>query len=297
MISSGFAKPALVIALSIAAAVPALAAERWEAAATGAVATLPTPKPSNGIEGGSFFCAEQKWAFYFLLAPNTLASGNAIPAKVTVSGKLEQMDAKVDGKLARVPVPNATLELLKAGNRLAVEIGPVETGVTAIFNLNSSRRVIEEVAPKCSPIDMSGYERVVLSETDASVEDAKRLVAEEMKVFQGATNKQPTVSSTIVPLPQNHRLLFASVCGSTNYYGPSGCNLTGYASFGGGVWQEVYDTEGMFVYVDQKAVTDGMPNLVTLPLINGTEPIHWVWAGNRYGRRDPIVAAEPEKAQ
>ncbi|HTV70526.1 MAG TPA: hypothetical protein VMF90_18510 [Rhizobiaceae bacterium] len=277
------------------AVTPAAAADRWEAAAAGAVATLPAPNSSNGIEGGSLFCAEQKWAFYFNLAPNTLGSGVSVPAKLTISGKLEQMDAKVDGKLARVPVPNAMLEPLKAGNRLAVEIGPVETGVTAIFNLNGSRRVIDEIGPKCSPIDMSGYDRVVMSETDVSVEDAKRLVAEEMKVFQEATNRTPVVSSRIVPLPQNYRLLFASVCGSTNYYGPSGCNLTGYASFGGGVWQEVYDTEGMFVYIDKKASTDGMPNLVTLAVINGTEPIHWVWGGNRYDRRDPIVAAEPDE--
>lgn len=282
-------------------ALPALAAERWEAAATGAVATLPTPNAANGIEGGSLFCAEQKWAFYFNVAANTLAAGSAVPAKITVGGTLEQVDAKVDGRLARVPVSKAMLEPLKTGNRLAVEVGPVETGVTAIFNLNGSRRVIEAIAPKCSPIDMSGYDRVVLSETDVSVEDAKRLVAEEMKIFQQATGKQPVVSSKVVSLPNTHRLLFATVCGATNYYGPSGCNLTGYASFGGGVWQEVYDTEGMFVYIDQKASTDGMPNLVTLAVINGTEPIHWVWAGNRYGRRDPIVAADPaedgEKAQ
>ena len=50
---------------------PALAADRWEEAGSGAVAILPLPKPATAITGGSFYCSEQRWAF--LLRPQWLA--------------------------------------------------------------------------------------------------------------------------------------------------------------------------------------------------------------------------------
>ena len=50
---------------------------------------------------------------------------------------------------------------------MVVEIGTGEDAPKATFNLRSSKLVIEAIAPRCSQIDMSAFEAVSLSETDA----------------------------------------------------------------------------------------------------------------------------------
>jgi hypothetical protein len=77
--------------------------------------------------------------------------------------------------------------------------------------------------------------------------------------------------------------MFASLCGSTNYFGDTGCSLTGYAATGAdGDWRMVYETDGMLLHTDPNNATDGWPNLVTLPIVGGTEATHWAWSGEQY---------------
>ncbi|HRD84017.1 MAG TPA: hypothetical protein PLF63_02475 [Rubrivivax sp.] len=142
---------------------------------------------------------------------------------------------------------------------------------------------------------MSKYDLVTLSETDPAVEHARLVVADEMKLFTEATSKTPVVAAKIVDVGGQNRLMFASVCGSTNYYGPSGCNLTAYAQITAmGEWREVYNTEGVLMHTDPNAGNGGWPNLVTLPTIGGLEPSHWVWSGSEYELRDLVIAGDAE---
>ena len=85
--------------------------------------------------------------------------------------------------------------------------------------------------------------------------------------------------------------MFASLCGSTSYYGPSGCTLRGYAAQGAAEWREVYNTEGVQLYRDAADPQDGWPKLATLP-VNGDNASHWTWSGDAYALADPVEQAE-----
>jgi hypothetical protein len=287
-------KIVLAAALCLAGAAPALASDRWEEAGRGAVAILPVPKPAAGITGGSLYCAEQRWAFLFRTAPETgLPMGSAEKAKLGVGSDNLELDAEVSPGAVKVAVPAEILLQLKEATKLVVEIGTAEDAPKATFNLRSSKLVIEAIAPRCSQIDMSAFEAVSLSEADAAVPAATGLLADEIKLFREFTLKQPVIATTTVDIAADRRLMFASLCGSNNYFGDSGCSLTGYAADGAdSIWRVVYETEGVHVYLDPKHANGGWPNIVTLPVVGGTEPTHWVWSGTGYELLDQITAEE-----
>lgn len=274
----------LAAGLLLVAGQAALAADRWEEGGSGAVAILPAPKPAAGITGGSFYCSQQRWAFLLRLAPEAgPAAGTTEKAKLTIADQTLDLDAEISAQAARLSVPADLLLALKEGTSLRIEIGAGKTAPKATFNLRSSKLVIEAIAPRCSQIDMSAFERVTLSETDAAVPTATGLLADEIKLFRQFTSKDPVVATKVLELADGKRLMFASLCGSTNYFGDSGCSLTGYAAEGAdGIWRMVYETEGVLLHLDPKNAVDGWPNLVTLPVIGGTEPTHWAWSGEQY---------------
>ena len=275
---------------------PALAADRWEEAGSGAVAILPAPKPSDGITGGSFYCSEQRWAFLFRLAPGaSLAASSTDKAKLAIADQTLDLDAEISAGVAKVSVPPEILRPLKDGTSLKVEIG---TGVllpSATFNLRSSKLVIEAIALRCSQIDMSAFEQVSLSETDPGVPVATSLLGDEIELFREFTLKQPVVATMTLDFPGDKRLMFASLCGSKNYFGDSGCSLTGYAADGPeSIWRVVYETDGVLLYTDPKNASDGWPNLVTLPVLGGFERTHWTWSGERYELLDQTMSQDEE---
>lgn len=283
-----------ILLLALAAVNPSEAADRWEEAATGAVAILPAPSKARGITGGSLYCAEQKWGFLFRVEDSTGLSGGA---KMALDGDIiDAMAASAPGTLD-VAIPLETIDLLKRGSRLRFDAGPEETGVHGVFNLRNSTKVIEAIAPRCSQIDMSAYEAVTLREDGPAVETALSLFSDEIKLFRRATGKQPTVAAVQIDLPETKRLLFGTLCGSTSYYGKSGCTLSGWASTNAGTdWQQAYSTEGLRLYLDDAGADGGWPKLATLPFVNGTEIGHWIWSGSTYETEDAHIAIEDDVA-
>ena len=275
---------------------PALAADRWAEAGSGAVAILPLPKPATAITGGSFYCSEQRWAFLLRTAPDAaVATGEK--ARISVGSDVFEADAAISPGAIRIAVPGEILLPLKEATKFSVEIGTAKDAPKATFNLRSSKLVIEAIAPRCSQIDMSAFEAVTLSQTDAAVAAATGLLADEIKLFREFTLKEPVVATVTLDVDADKRLMFASLCGSTRYFGDSGCSLTGYALDGPeSVWRMVYETEGVHIYTDPKQANGGWPNLVTLPVVGGLEPTHWVWTGEQYELLDQ-VSAEEDKVQ
>jgi hypothetical protein len=288
----------LAATFCLAGALPALAGDRWEEGGSGAVAILPVPKSATGIVGGSLYCAEQHWGFLFRTESGTsLVPGTPEKAKISVGTDNLELDAEVAPGAVKVAVSSDILPQLKEATKLVVEIGNNEDSPKATFNLRSSKLVIEAIAPRCSQIDMSAFEAVSLSESDAAVRAATGLLADEIKLFREFTLKQPVVATTTLDIAADKRLMFASLCGSNNYFGNSGCSLTGYAASGAdSIWRIVYETEGVHLYLDPKHGNGGWPNIVTLPVVGGTEPTHWVWSGEAYEPLDQI-AAEQDKVE
>lgn len=283
---------------------PALASDRWEEAGGGAVAILPVPAKAQGITGGSLVCAEQKWNFRLRA---DLSGSPTIGSEAVVSIDDVKLTAAVEqaGSVVTIPVPYEAIEDLKAATRVTFSFGKDKGSPQATFSLRGSKLVLEAIAPRCSQIDMTGYARVGLVEVGPAVEQARPLMAEEAELFRAATKKEPTLAAATLELPEQRSMLFATLCGSTWYYGRSGCTFSAYVRTSAtAVWQEAYNSEGVAMYIDPNAGNDGWPNLVTLPLVGGTEPTHWTWNGTTYelpgsavAEGDPQVEGQGDVAQ
>jgi hypothetical protein len=286
----------LAAGLLLAGSLPAMAADIWEEGGSGAVAILPEPRYPQGITGGSFYCSEQKWGFLFRTDAALALPANGTAGSITVRGEPYPFAAEISPGSVHAPVPDTMLEGLKSGTSMSVTIGEGDTKLAAVFNLNASRRVIEAIAPRCSPAklpDMAGYERVTLSEMSLAVISAKPLLEDELRLFRQTTGKQPVLAAEFIDVGPGRQLMFASICGSTSYYGDSGCNLNGFAMMADEPeWRQVYNTEGMHLFLDRKAANGGWPSLVTLPVVGVGEPTHWVWGGHHYMLRDQVISEE-----
>ncbi|MFI0842712.1 hypothetical protein [Mesorhizobium sp. IMUNJ 23232] len=281
----------VLLAASLGISAPALASDRWEEAGSGAVAILPVPVKATAITGGSLVCAEQRWSFR-LRTDDRVASSGFVQAKLTVDEESFPVMAEQRPGLITVPIDFAMIEGLKSGAGLAISFGSGPDSPAATFALRDSRKVLEAVAPRCSQVDMSAFEQVSLSETDPAVERARPLLAEETKLFREATSATPKLAATHLDRGGGREMLFATLCGSSWYYGRTGCSLFGYIRpTPADEWRQAYNSEGMGLYIDPKISNGGWPDLVTLER-GGVVQIHWKWNGSQYELRDPMVAGD-----
>jgi hypothetical protein len=270
----------------------AMAGDRWEEAGSGAVAILPVPLKATNITGGSFSCAEQRWSFRLRVETHSATLRQETDVVVAVDGVDLPAKASLSPGVVTIAIPFEMLEPLKAGNRLSFAF---DSEPATMFSLRRSRAVLDAVAPRCSAVDMSAYQSVALSETDQAIGTATKLMADEAALFRAATDKQPVLAAASVKVAPNAEMVFASLCGSDGYYGESGCTLSGFArQDGSGDWREVYNSEGMALYLDPKTAADGWPDLVTLAQGGGAEPSHWMWNGLAYEIREPVIAKDAE---
>ncbi len=285
----------LIVAASLSLPLaPARAADRWEQAASGSVATLPLPSPAHAITGGALSCAKQRWSLRLWIDRPPQVSPLSDRATLAIGQARFPVAIEQDRISATIRLSPEILDLLKSGSRLTITVeDDVDPPPSATFALRGSRAVLEAIAPLCSQVDMSAYVAVTLSEADPAVEIARPLLAAEARLFRAATGRQPAYAATTLSLDGDRRLMFASLCGSTSYYGRSGCTLAGFAAASpDSEWQPVYNSEGVRLHTDPRVSNGGWPNLVTLPVTDGVEPEHWMWDGTEY--RNAAAVAEIE---
>lgn len=256
-----------------------------------ATAVLPAPSQTRGITGGELRCAEQRWHISLAFDPLAAAPATPVAATLSVDGQVFELGGHVENQAVALPISNVLVQLLKAGTRLTVEVTAAPS-LRAGFSLRGSRRAIDAAAPFCSKPDMSGYDRIVLSPFSPLVQIAAELRKDEIRLFRQATMSTPSVSAEMIELADGKRLLFAEICGSSWYYGVSGCNLAGFVRDSPlADWRIVYDAEGADLYVDRDQTIGGWPKLIALPKQGGGEAVSWVWSGTDYVASDPAAAA------
>ncbi len=275
------------------AATAAPAADRWQEAGSGAVALLPKPQSAQGIASATLYCIEQRWSFLFRLDGASGEAPERAAGVLTVGGEPFAVEAVGRKGGLDVEVPFEVLQPLREAARMGVVIGEGGTRREATFSLRGSRDTIDAIAPRCSQVDMSAFERVVLSPADPSVPVAATLLAEESGLFRAWSGTSPDLAAASVELGEGKALLFASLCGSTSYYGLSGCTVAGFARAGAGAeWKLAYNTEGSLIHLDRSATNGGFPNVVSLPMVGSTTPRHWVWTGDAYELREEVMAEQ-----
>lgn len=284
--------------LAAMAALPSAAAAQaaWTASEFEARITLPAPQPGSQVTGATMSCAEQVWTLTLLTEPGAGILVTEGTATLTVPRETFEAPAKAVAGGLEITVPHRALEPLKAATRLAIGLPGGTQEVR--FSLAGSRRAITAAEVRCTQRPMPLANSVPLTRYSSYLLLARELRRSDIADFVLSTASQPSLRAGMVEIGDGHRLLFAELCGSTWYYGVSGCNLAGYAPVEGGDprqpegWRPVYETEGVFLYVDPNAASDGWPDLVAIPAKAGTEEMRWRWTGDGYGFVDPDVAGE-----
>lgn len=277
-----------------AAAVPAQAADRWAADEFAPRATLPAPTGATTVTGGTLSCDAQRWSLDLALAEGTPTAEGA--ATLDIDGRAFATRAAAAGDGIRIAVPRAAIEPLKAGIRFTLGAeGAIGAAIgRPSFPLRGSRIAITAAQDRCSLRDMAAYTPVTFTPYTSHLGLARALRKGDVAAFRASTASEPELTAAMAEFDGGRRVLFTRLCGSSWYYGASGCNITGFApETEGEGWRAVYDTENVHLHTDPRAVTDGWPDIVTLPARNVGPGLIWRWDGKGYALKGELPE-EPE---
>ncbi|HEV7415175.1 MAG TPA: hypothetical protein VGN98_03405 [Tianweitania sediminis] len=274
----------------------------WQAAGAGAVAILPVPDKAYGIVGASLACAEQNWTLVLRTGRDWrrgLRTGGATPVAETGTAQLGigrttfAMPASHQGGTIALALPYEAIAPLQAATTLALEVGGAAGPASAQFSLTGSKRVLDALLPACSPRRMEGYDLVAFAPVGEAVAAAREALKDDIAAFKLATASEPRLQASRVFLDSKRSLLFTQLCGSSWYFGRSGCNVSAFASDGTTpLTRLVYENEGSTTYLDRTATSDGWPAITSVPLKGKPELTTFRWNDERYGVEPSLLAQE-----
>jgi hypothetical protein len=300
---SGWRAGVLMLGIGLLAAFPAQAEISWQQAEEGgAVAHLPQPMTSTGITGGSLLCREQNWSLQLRTdsdwrsqlrtgdQPDPLLSGTAA---IAIGKTRVTLAANRSEDVITVALPYDLLASIRAGTSLSINVdgdaGPGE----ARFSLAGSKRVLDAVEPLCSPASIEGHQLVAVSDRDPAIRSARLLRGEDIDAFRLATASEPRLEATIVTLPDGKGILFTRLCGSSWYFGRSGCNVTGFVRDSLlGDWRLAYDNEGSTLHLAAQDEAGNWPDIVAMPLKGRPVITVWQWDGQAYAPAPDLMALD-----
>jgi len=278
----------LMLALSL-APMPTLAQERWQAAEESAEAALPAPRGETSIVSASMACAEQNWSFSLATEMATIEPGESGVA-LQIDSNVIAAQASLTAERIEIAVPFETLDPLKRGIGLTFQFEREawdEAFGQPRFSLIGSRAAITAMEETCSPPDMSAYRALTFSPFSSYMAVARDLREDDIAQFRLATSSEPELTVAMAEFGAGRRVLFTRLCGSSWYFGRTGCNVTGFSpAEEDDEWRVVYDSEGASLHIDHASDEFGWPDLVTLPLRARGEPSVWYWSGDGYRLRD-----------
>lgn len=261
------------------------AQERWQAAEDRAEAALPMPQGETVIASARMVCAQQRWSFELATAEAGAAPEDGA-AQIRVDGTAFGTQATFTPGRIDVTVPIEALDPLKRGIGLTFRFDGEAAGEafgSPQFSLAGSRIAITAIEDICSRPDMSAYRALTFSPFSSYMGLARGLREEDIAQFRLATSSEPELTVAMAEFGNGRRVLFTRLCGSSWYFGRSGCSVTGFApDTGDQEWRVVYETEGVALYVDHAHDEYGWPDLVTLPLRGRGEVATWRWRGSEY---------------
>lgn len=273
--------------------------ERWRVDETEARAVLPAPRGKSPVKAATLSCTAQHWQLAIEADEDVKTSA----VTLTVDGRDFALAAIPDAQGLIFAVPRTAIEPLKAGLRLEFTLShdeETDAPVTAGFSLRGSRLALNAAQQRCTPRDMSAYTPVTFTPYSSYVNLGRELRDDDIAAFRFSTASEPKLDVAMAEFGEGHRLLLTRLCGSSWYYGASGCNIAGFAPSGEDSWEAIYDTENVLLYSDPDSVTDGWPDLITLPasqkghMVAGPGLI-WRWDGKAYALKGELPDEELAK--
>ncbi len=279
----GFATFFCLLSLAASNLAMAQAGDRWLAEEDTASAALPAPRGADRITAATLSCEAQRWTLQLALVEGTeVAAGAAV---LNVDGRAFDLEMVADGANLATVLPREALEPLRVGVRMTLDFtGALERALgDPVFALRGSRVAIDAVAARCTLRDMGDYTPVTFTPYSSYMNVAIELRKADFDAFAIATASQPRLDVAMAEFGGDRRVLFTRLCGSSWYFGSSGCNITGFAPKEGEPgWRAVYDTENVHLYTDPRSKVDGWPDIATLPVGSEGFPRLWRWNGSGY---------------
>jgi hypothetical protein len=282
-------------------ATQAQASSLWQQAGSGAAAILPMPAKADGIVGASLSCAEQEWTLLLRTGADwrNQLRGASTAAAITGTAELSVGKAsfvksalRTNGTIV-LSLSYDALQPIRVGTVLVVEISGEAGPAKAQFALSGSKKVLDAIEPLCSPRSMEGYELVAVSDSDGAVAEARAVMRDDIEAFKMATMSEPRVEAAGKTLTGGKAMLFARLCGSSWYFGRSGCSVSAFTrDKAGQAWEQAYENEGSNAYLDLAATTDGWPNIVSVPLKGKPDLATWRWQDGAYALDHGLMASE-----
>jgi hypothetical protein len=292
---------AAALALCVLSVTPAQTASLWEQAGSGSAAILPEPAKAEGVVGASLSCAEQEWTLLLRTGADwrNQLRGATSPSSITGAAEVSVGKARfampalrTNGTIA-LALPHDALHPIRSGTTLVVDISGEAGPAAAQFALIGSKKILDAIEPLCSPRSMEGYELVAVSESDAAVGEARALIKDDMEAFKLATMSEPRLEAAEKALAGGKAMLFARLCGSSWYFGRSGCNVSAFTRDNPQqAWKPAYENEGSNAYLDLAATTDGWPNVISVPLKGKPDLSVWRWQDGSYAVDGGLMASE-----
>lgn len=293
-----------VFAALLLAAEPAAAQTVWTAPEGLSYAMLPAPQQGTPVTGGVMLCDQQVWTLSLATEPGAeIADADGTATLIALGQRFTVQSSRGNSSIDLI-VPYDALEPMKASSRLQIELGGDNEPIR--FALTGSRRAITAVEQNCSARQLPTENLIELEAASVYLELGRRLRAEDIRDFIISTNQLAELEVAMIEIEGNRRLFFVEICGSSWYYGVSGCNIAGFAHFSAAGsnpseidlegWEPVFESEGVHVYREPGQSNDGWPNLVTIPLKPGFPDKLWTWTGQRYAV-EGTVQAELRTAQ
>jgi len=287
------AASAALVAVSVA---PALAADVWTADPYEARVTLPDPAPGSPVTGAAMSCAAQAWTLSLSIRADAHVTGADGTARIAVPLGTFDAPSKTVPAGIEIAVPRQAIEPLMRSTRLTIGFAGGNDEIR--FPLAGSRRALTAAQARCTQVEMPVANSVPLTPYSSYLRLTRALRSSDIADFAMSTASEPRLRAGMVELGEGRRLLFSEMCGSTWYYGASGCNMAGYAPVEGedaGTaegWRIVYDTEGVYLYVDPDTDGDGWPDLLAYPMADPGEPDRWKWEDGSYRLADDDLVAQ-----
>lgn len=287
-----------IFAVLLLAAEPAAAQTVWTAPEGQSYAMLPAPQQGTAVTGGVMLCDQQVWTLSLATEPGAeIADADGTATLIALGQRFTVQSSRGNSSIDLI-VPYDALEPMKASSRLQIELGGDNEPIR--FALTGSRRAITAVEQNCSARQLPTENLIELEAASVYLELGRRLRADDIRDFIISTNQLAELEVAMIEIEGNRRLFFVEICGSSWYYGVSGCNIAGFAHFSATGsnpseidlegWEPVFESEGVHVYREPGQSSDGWPNLVTIPLKPGFPDKLWTWTGQRYAVEGTIQA-------
>jgi len=271
--------------LATALGVGAAQAQSWAHVEGEARAALPRPAPATDFISAELACEGQSWTL--TLTPVEQADLSDLEGSMALLIGARRFEAEaraIDAKLA-LGVPYLAIEPLRSANRLVIE-KPDATELLR-FPLAGSRRAITAAEALCSPRELPSANRIELTPYSSYLKLARKLRRDDIADFRLSTSAEPTIRAGMLEWTPERRALFAELCGSSWYYGGSGCSIVGFIAESGGdptepkAWRLAYESEGAHLYADPDQISGGWPDLLAYPVRQG-DPLRYRWNGDAY---------------